>query len=133
MGTLLAFPNVISDAAEAVSGSATVLSPAEAWAVLLGLVTPLLASVINQPRWSAAQRRVFSIVTAVLVGVVNLLVQGGFDITTLTWANALSSLVLLIGASQAAYTFLWKPTGVADKVEQATSSGTGPNGGRIAA
>ena len=115
MGTLLAFPF-----ADAVAEPATALSSAEGWAVLLGIITPLLISVLNQPRYSDATRRVLAIAVAVAVGVVNLLVQGLLDISTITWANALSSLVLVIGASQAAFALLWKPTGASTKVENAT-------------
>lgn len=100
------------------------MNTAESWAVLLGLATPLIVSAVSNPRLSSQARRFLAIGIAVVVGVVNLAVQGAFETLAggLTWETALSTLVLVVGASQAAYALLWKPTGVADRVEGATPS-----------
>lgn len=98
------------------------LSAAESWSILLGLITPFLVSVVNQPKWTSQQKRVLSIIVAVIVGIVNLLVQGAFtNLNQVTWAGVISVVVLVVGSSQAAYALLWKPTGAADSVERATS------------
>lgn len=93
----------------------------QTWAILLGLVTPFVVSFVAQPRWSATQKRVFSVVIAAVIGVGNLIVQGLLANFDWSFNGIVSSIVLVLGASQAAYSLLWKPTGVADAVEEATS------------
>ncbi|MEU3455572.1 hypothetical protein ABZ671_18525 [Micromonospora sp. NPDC006766] len=85
------------------------------WALLLGVINPLLVSVVNQPRWSATARQAVAIVVAVALGVVGCLADGsiGDGMTVLQVAAVVAV------ASHAAYkTVLSK---VAGAVERATS------------
>lgn len=93
-----------------------------AWALIVGFLTPLVVSTINQPRWSATQKRVMAVVVAVVVGLGNVFVQGLIVDWTLSFGNVLIILATVLGAAQAAYALLWEPTGIAEKVETATSS-----------
>lgn len=96
------------------------MTQTEMWAVIIGFVTPLLVAVVNQPQWTRNQKRVLAVGVSVIVGVLNLVAQGAFTEQSLTWSGALASLVLVIGAAQASYALLWKPSGVAETVEAAT-------------
>ena len=89
--------------------------------LVLGLITPLVVSVINQPKYTAEQRRLIAIAAAVAIGFLGLVVQGAAFSWEWSWAGVVTNLVLVIGAAQAAYSMLWKPTGVSDKVEDKTS------------
>ena len=91
----------------------------QAVSLLLGMVTPLAVSVVSQPRWTATQKRILSILIAVIVGSINMLLRSEFLLGGV--GDALANIVLVVGASQAAYSLLWKPTGVAPALEKATS------------
>ena len=100
----------------------TDMSSVQAWSMILGLITPFVIAVVNNPAWNAATKRVVSVVISVLVGVMNLLVSGvALDWADYSLSGVLVNLALVIGSAQAAYALLWKPTGTTDKVEAATS------------
>lgn len=98
-----------------------------AWALILGAITPLLVSVVNQPRWTGLTRQLVMLGIALAVGLVNVIVQGLVIDWSLSFGNVLVILASVVGATQAAYTVLWKPTGIAGKVEAATSKGDAGN------
>lgn len=95
----------------------------QAWGLILGFLTPLLVALVNQPRFTPTQKRLISVFISILVGVINLLVQGALSRWSLDLTDLLANFALVLGAAQAAYALLWKPTGVSDKVEAATSKG----------
>jgi hypothetical protein len=89
------------------------------WALILGVLTPLVVAVVQQPRWGTRYRAVVAAVAAVIVGVVTVLANG-------TWQDAsgtLGIIALVLVASNTAYKTLWKPTGVAPLIEAKTSPG----------
>lgn len=86
------------------------------WAALIGAVLPLLIAVIQQPRWSSQVRQIVSIVISVIAGLGTVLASGNFDVQ-----NLLVTIVALIGAAQASYALIFKPTGAAQKIEKATT------------
>ena len=83
---------------------------------ILGLLTPLLVSAIKQPGLSTTQRRLIAYAAALVVGALTVLASGGY-----TGADLVSTLLITIAASQAAYAELWKPSGAAAAVEKRTS------------
>lgn len=91
------------------------------WALILGVLTPLLTSLVQQPKWTDRVRSIVGAVVAVVVGVLTVLANGGFEDTT----SALGVIAIVLVASQASYRNLWKPTLVAPKIEAATSPGPG--------
>lgn len=100
----------------------TDMSSVQAWSMLLGIITPFVVSVVKNPKWTAGRKRVVSVVIAAAIGTMNVLVSGAIS----NWADytlqgVLVNLALVVGSGQAAYALLWKPTGVTDKVEVATS------------
>lgn len=87
------------------------------WALILGVLTPLVVAVVQQPTWPQPVRAVISLLAAVIVGVVTVLANGGLSDTS-GW---LGIIALVLVASQTAYRNLWKPLGVAPAIEGATS------------
>lgn len=89
------------------------------WALILGVLTPLVVSVVQQPKWPSQLRAVVALVAAVVVGTVTVLANGGFDDTS----GVLGIIALVLVASNTAYATLWKPTGIAPLIEAKTSRG----------
>jgi hypothetical protein len=85
------------------------------WALLLGVVAPLLTSAVNQPAWSKPVRQVVAIGVAVVLGVVGCLADGSIG----EGMTVLQVVAVVAVASHLAYkTVLSK---VAPAVETATS------------
>lgn len=91
------------------------------WAMVLGVITPFIVAFVSRPTWTPSQKRYLSVAVAAIVGAINLLVQGLLGDFSWDFNSVVSNIVLVLGASQAAYSLLWKPTGVSDSVEKATS------------
>lgn len=91
-------------------------SNAQAWALILGVLSPLLTAVVQQPGWSKRLRVVVAVVVALAVGFLNVVANGQLQVD-----RALTSIALTLVASQAAYQALWKQAGVTQKVEAKTS------------
>lgn len=82
---------------------------------ILGLITPLLVSAINQPGLSTRQRRTIAYAAALTVGALTVISTGQYNA-----ADLVSTLLVTIAVSQAAYAELWRPSGVAAAVEART-------------
>lgn len=82
---------------------------------LIGGFLPLLIAVVNNPNWTPMRRQIVGTVIAFAVGVVFVAISGNFDPQ-----NWLVTLAAVLGASQATYALIWKPTAIAPKVEGAT-------------
>lgn len=95
----------------------SVFADSASWALILGVLTPLIVSVVQQPQWSDRTRAVVSVVASVLIGVVTVLANGGIE----SGQTLLSVCALVFVASNTAYKTLWKPTGVSPAIERATS------------
>ncbi|PSK95759.1 hypothetical protein CLV30_12811 [Haloactinopolyspora alba] len=84
---------------------------------VLSALAPLVISLINRPSWSKSVKQLVAIAASVVLGVVALALTGGFtggdDVATV--------LLAVVGAAQSAYALVWKPSGVAPKLERATS------------
>ena len=98
----------------------------QAWAVLLGFITPLIVAVVKRPGMSKQAVQILSLVAAVAIGVINILVQGVMNNFSWSVDGVLLALVAVVGASQAAYVALWKPTGVEPKIDTLTSPTPAP-------
>lgn len=92
--------------------------------VLLALLAPYAAAIINNPRWPSSARKLVSIVVSiVLAGIV----MAGYYVTTGDLLPDWPALVLLaIVVMQASYALLVKQS--AAKLERSTSSSTGQIG-----
>jgi hypothetical protein len=93
------------------------LSDTASWAALLGIVTPLGVALVNQTKWSPQVKTLVAVVVAVAVGVLDALAHGQLQHP----GTVVGAVVLVLGASQAAYHLLWQPGDVAPALERATS------------
>lgn len=96
-----------------------VFTDSASWALILGVLSPLLLSVVQQPRWPNSVRAALTAVASVVIGVVTVLANGGLEDAS----GVLGIIALVLVASNAAYRNLWKPTGIAPAIERATSGG----------
>lgn len=87
------------------------------WGLIFGVVTPLLTSLVQQPKWSSGLRAVVGALVSVLVGVGTCLANGDIH----NGQTVLSTIAVVLVAAQATYSQLWKPTGVSPALESATS------------
>lgn len=115
---LLTFTTAPSFAEEAASSTPAVLGDTASWALLAGFLTPLLTSVVQQPTWTSRTRTLVAVVASVVAGVVTLLANGAFNDGPQT---VLSIIALVVVTSATAYKTLWVPSGIAPKIENATS------------
>lgn len=93
-----------------------VLSNTATWALILGLLTPLVTSVVQQPHWSSRVRVLVALLAAVVVGSVTVLSNG-----TLNTADWFTTVGLVLVAAQTAYQTIYKPAGIAKVIELSTS------------
>lgn len=92
------------------------MSNLEMWTLIVGFVTPLIVSVINQPSWSPMLKSAIAFVVAAVLGAVTAYFKGNFDGQTV-----LSSILLVIVTAIATYQGFWKPTTIAPRLEHVTS------------
>lgn len=94
------------------------------WGLILGVLTPLATSVVQQPVWGAKTRALVGAAVSVVVGVVTCLANGDIG----SGQTVLSTIAVVLVAAQATYKGFWKPTGIAVATEQATSPGANAGG-----
>lgn len=99
-------------------GAHGVLSDTASWALLAGVLTPLLTSLVQQPKWSRRTRVIVSVIVSAAIGLLTLLANGSLNDGPQT---ALSAVTLVIVAASASYKTIWEPMGVAPAIESATS------------
>lgn len=92
------------------------LGPVALWLLAVGFFSPPVISVIQQSRWSARTQSLVAFAFYLIVATVTAWLQGIFTPTGIVVAV----LVVFISAGNA-YKALWKPTGVSDAIEAATS------------
>ncbi|MFE9127111.1 hypothetical protein ACFYOF_17100 [Streptomyces sp. NPDC007148] len=90
----------------------------ELWAAALGYVLPLAIAVVAQPRWTGAVKGLLMLVVAVLDGLGTAYFNGQFD-----GKPIITNILVAAVAIGIAYHTVWKPSGIAPGIEQATSTG----------
>lgn len=101
--------------------SMSLLANTALWSVVLGVLTPLLTAVAQQPGWSRRTRTIVGVGTSVLVGVVTLLATGGISDGT----SVVAGLVIVVTSAETAYRTFWRGSGITDTIEYATSPAAG--------
>jgi hypothetical protein len=94
------------------------ISDAELWAAALAVVLPPIIAIVNQPRWSGAIKGILMIVVATLDGLGTAYFNGEWHDRKIIACVLIA--VIIIGTT---YHTLWKPSGIAPGIEQATSTG----------
>lgn len=98
-----------------------------ALALVMGFVTPLLISVLQQPTLSKLQRTAVSIGASVVLGGLTAYAGGMFDD-----AKSLITVVLVLyTASETFYQKLWKQIGLTQSIEAKTTLPSGASTGEV--
>lgn len=92
------------------------MSDLEMWSGLVAFFLPLVIAIAQQPRFSNALRVAIMVVFCIVASVVTTALQGDLD-----WHRWYHSLLVLGIATIAFYNGVWKPAGVAGRVETATA------------
>lgn len=92
------------------------LGSTQAWGLILGVIAPLLISVVQRPSFSSGARAVIAVVSAAVIGLLTVLAAGTFNPED--W---LTTAAVVLVASHTAYEGFWRPTGVAPAIEEKTS------------
>ncbi|MGW4825390.1 hypothetical protein ACWEP4_42595 [Streptomyces sp. NPDC004227] len=100
------------------------LTNAELWAAALGYVLPPVIAIVAQPRWTGAVKGLLMLVVAVVVGLGTAYFNEQFHGKSVVTCVLTAAIAIGI-----AYHTVWRPSGIAPGIEQATSTG----GGRHAA
>lgn len=114
----VALPALVVSASEATSSSA--LADTASWGLLVGIFTPMLVSVVQQPKWTKRTRSIVAVAASVVVGLLTSLANGLLSNNDQTPRSVLSTIALVLVASQGSYQ-LFKTSGVSAKIENATS------------
>ncbi|MCX5239843.1 hypothetical protein OG824_32040 [Streptomyces prunicolor] len=97
------------------------LTDAQLWAAALGYLLPPIMAIVIQPRWSGPIKGLFMLLVAAGDGAGTSYFNHDF-----TGKPVVTSMLIAAVAIGLAYHTLWKPSGIAPSIEQATST----NGGR---
>lgn len=87
------------------------------WGLIVGVITPPLVAIIQQPGWSTQVRSVVGVAIAVLFAVVTCWVDGSLG----HGQTLLATIGAVLVASQTTYRELWSKVGVTQAIERATS------------
>lgn len=87
------------------------------WGILAGVFTPLLTSIVQRPTWSKGKRTAWGVVVSIVIGLLTCLTDGTLDQAT----TVLATVAAVVLAAATAYGNLWKPSGVAGAIENATT------------
>lgn len=89
------------------------------WGLMLGVLMPILTSVVQQPKWSDRTRTIVGWTMSVVGGVVTCLANGSFQ----EGQTLVATIAVVLVAAQSTYVG-WKKTGLTGTIEKATSPST---------
>lgn len=84
------------------------LNQPQAWGIIAGVLTPLLVEVVKQPALPSRWVRPLALLVSVVVGFLTVLASGTLDPT-----NLLTTIAVVLAASEAAYRKLWPADAIA--------------------
>jgi hypothetical protein len=96
------------------------LGPVALWLMAVGFFSPPVIAIIQQSRWSARRQSIVAFLFYLVVAAVTAWLNGIF-----TAVGLVTAVLVVFVIASTAYKALWKPTGVAPAIEQATSNGDG--------
>lgn len=99
----------------------SLLADTALWGLLLGLITPALTAVAQQPWFAKKTRHAVGVGVSVVVGLLTVLADGQLANGGVTVATVLA----VVAAAEASYKAFWQPTGVAGAIEWTTTPGSG--------
>lgn len=105
--------------------SAPILPLSAQWAIVSGFFLPLVIAVIQRPHWPKEFKTVIGFMACVACAAIQLSIEGKADAK-----NFFPTLILVLTISISTFQHFWKPLGIADAVEKATSPKRGTSDGR---
>jgi hypothetical protein len=87
------------------------------WSALLGTLLPPVVAVVNQAHWPSWLKGMVAVIVSIVTGAIT--AAGTGQLTGKTWVQAT---LIVAGATFTAYHFWWRPTGISDAIERATSA-----------
>lgn len=88
------------------------------WAIVTGFFMPLIIAVINRSHWRPDFKAVVGFLACVAATCVQLGIEGKLDAK-----NFFPTFILVFASSITAFKGLWKPTGIANGLEDLTTPG----------
>jgi ABC-type uncharacterized transport system permease subunit len=82
----------------------------------VGFVMPLVVSLVNQTHWRPQIKGLVAILVSLVASFLTSWIAG--DLNGKSFAT---SFLIVLGATLTTYRVFWKPTGIADSVEKATT------------
>ena len=82
----------------------------------VGIVMPLVVSLINQTHWRPQIKGLVAVLVSLVASLLTSWISG--DLTGKSFAT---SFIIVLGATITTYRVFWKPTGIADSIEKATT------------
>lgn len=86
------------------------------WSTLVGMISPLIVALIQQPKFNKGAKAVITMLYCLIAAAGTAYFEG-----RLTGARFATAFLIVFVAAIASFQGFWKPTGIADKVEQKTS------------
>jgi hypothetical protein len=96
----------------------TVTTNAQKWNLLVGAILPAVIAALKKTRWPMPLQSLFALAACAAAAVGTTYWQ-----STLSWENWTTSALTIATVTWATYGGMWKPTGIADKIDSATDWG----------
>jgi hypothetical protein len=84
--------------------------------VIVGIALPLVTGIVQRPTMPTPLRVAIAVVASFVAGTTTVLMAGAFDASS--WLTTVAAVLV---AAQASYESIWKPSGVAGRLEGATT------------
>lgn len=88
------------------------------WELITAFLLPLVLSLVMQKNWTSATKAVVMFLFSALIVMGQLYIRDELN----NWEDPVSVVLRVVAFTIAFYQGLWKPTGVAPKIEDATSA-----------
>jgi hypothetical protein len=85
----------------------------------VGFLLPQAIALLNQVKWTARVKSIVAFAACVIAAGITTVAAGDFDAT-----NLILSATTVFAVARTSYAGLWRPTGLAPAIEEATSLGT---------
>lgn len=95
------------------------MSNLQMWSLIIGTLMPPLMALVQQPRWTNTVRSVVMVISSIIVGAGTAYFEND---QVFVGKSVLQAILTVAIAAIASYHGFWKPTGIAPKIEQATST-----------
>lgn len=89
------------------------------WSTIVGFLSPLVISIIQQPKFNEAAKAVITFLYCLVTAFITVILEGRF-----TQDRFVTAMLFVFVTAIVAYKGLWKPTGASPAIERATSPST---------